>query len=116
MSGPAVSSADDPNTGYLLQAACRIAQCMGQAFASYLPRLLPLVMSLAELDPKLQMDAHDGDDAGDEEAAVVQIKGLGKMRVCAEFPFPPANLTVGQRAVMTAGKRGCSLSCSDWLL
>ena len=85
MSGPGVASADDPNTPFLLQAVCRIAQCMGQAFAAYLPRLMPLVMSLAELDPKLQMDAHEGDDAGDEEAAVVQIKGLGKMRVRAAY-------------------------------
>lgn len=91
MSGPAVATADEPNTAYLLQAACRIAQCMGQAFAAYLPRLLPLVLSLAELDPKLQMDAHEGDDAGDDEAAVVQIKGLGKMRASARptDPTPP---------------------------
>ena len=70
---------DDPNTGYLLQAASRIAQCMGRAFAAYLPRLLPLVFALAELDPKLQIS--DSADDGDDEAAVVQIKGMGKMRV-----------------------------------
>jgi hypothetical protein len=84
MSGPSISGAEDPNTSYLLQASCRIAACMGQSFAGYLPKLLPLIMSLAELDPKLQMDSPDEDDAGDDEAAIVQIKGIGKMRVSSK--------------------------------
>ena len=85
---------DDPNTCYLLQAASRIAQCMGRAFAAYLPRLLPLVFALAELDPKLQIS--DSSDDGDDEAAVVQIKGMGKMRVGTPrlsqcFPLSPSH-------------------------
>jgi hypothetical protein len=76
------SQGDDQNFNYLLQACSRIAACMGNAFLPYLERIMPSIFAYAELDPKLDMTSAD-DDAGDDdgEAAVMMIKGMGKMRV-----------------------------------
>lgn len=78
------SQGNEQNFSALLQACTRIAECMGGAFAPYLERLMPSVFAYAELDPKLDMvSADSAGDEGDEEgeAAVMMIKGMGKMRV-----------------------------------
>jgi len=78
------SQGDEQNFNYLLQACSRICAAMGASFAPYLERLMPSILAYAELDPKLDMVSADsaGDDGDDEgEAAVMMIKGMGKMRV-----------------------------------
>jgi len=76
------SQGDEQNFSYLLQACSRIAACMGSAFTPYLEHLMPSIFAYAELDPKLDMVAADGDEGEDDgEAAVMVIKGMGKMRV-----------------------------------
>ena len=75
------SQGDEQNFNYLLQACSRIAACMGSAFNPYLAHLMPSIFAYAELDPKLDMVSADGDEGDDDEAAVMVIKGMGKMRV-----------------------------------
>jgi hypothetical protein len=77
-------SGDDSQMGTLLKASARIAKCMKGAFAPFLTRLLPSVMEYAQLDPKLSMEQADGaeeDGDGDGEYSIVNMKGVGKMRV-----------------------------------
>ena len=76
------SQGNEQNFASLLQACSRIAECMGSAFEPYLERLMPSIFALAELDPKLDMVSADGEDGDDDgEAAIMMIKGMGKMRV-----------------------------------
>ena len=75
-------SGDDQNFGFLLQACARIAECMRGSFTVYLEHLMPSIIGLASLDPKLDMQAADGGNGDDDgEYAVMSIKGMGKMRV-----------------------------------
>jgi len=74
--------ADDPQVPYLLQASARIAKCMKSDFAPYMAHLLPPVLAFARLDPKLDLQAADAEGEGEGgESAVVDIKGMGKMKV-----------------------------------
>ena len=73
-------SPDDPQVNYLLQASARIAKCMQASFTPYMAQLLPTIMAFAALDPKLDLQSAD-DGEGDGEAALIDIKGMGKMRV-----------------------------------
>lgn len=72
--------AEDPQVTYLLQAAARIAKCMKSSFVPYMQYLLPPILAFAQLDPKLDFQLDDGSGDG-EESSVVDIKGMGKMRV-----------------------------------
>jgi len=77
-------SGDDSQMGTILKASARIAKCMKGAFVPFLDLLLPSVMAYATLDPKLNMEAADGTENGDGEDAeysIVNMKGVGKMRV-----------------------------------
>ena len=75
---------DDVERQYMIQACCRIGSILGEEFCPYMPHVLPQLMTLAQLDPQVELvelEEQEEDTQPHMEQVTVNIEGLGKRRL-----------------------------------
>lgn len=122
-------AAEDPTTGYMLQAGARLCKCLREEFLPYLQVVMPPLLASAQLRPDVAVLNESDEEDDDEEVLLFYICPLAMpaeapgarewyqqwldvmWRMCGQSPLPSTNTEAvsGLNAADTEATLCCNL-------